>query len=653
MKYWCFVWWLLIPCAVNGLNTKKADKWFGQGAYYKALEEYRSLLAGHPDDPENGRIFYRVGVCHLRMGNYRGAQEWLERAVVADLEEDEVYNRLGEAYLYLGEYVKAKEAFRKYQRLNPDDERLENRIASCDFALKAPKVNPDLFIEPFPYLNTSGSEYGILFVHGGILYSSTGDGVPERKQDISPRTGLGYSKPYLSFLQEGEYQPGILLKGISRKHAEEGSFAYDAGSEQLFCTRCENNSMNCEIIKARLKGFHFEETGVLKIKKGDFNLAHPFVGYNGARIYFSSTMEGGYGGADLWYMDRSPDGRWSDPENLGPEVNTPGNEVFPYIWEGTLFFASDGHVGYGGLDLFRADPDGELWKRAQNLGAGMNTSYDDFNLIMHRDGRGGLFVSNRDPGQSDDIFRFEIRAFVIAMRGTILDLETGQPLEQASVELSLDGTAQSLAVNAAGRFSVNLTHGVTYRLTVTAPGYQPLTEEVKAENFRERPFDREYNRLERSYFMQPSGERYPDSLAVQKPEEPKIPAVTELEKWEELPPPEERSTVRDGQSTGLKQVLNPARLPYEVEVKEGELTDGTAEKGWWVQVAMLRESESLPAEWMTRLFELTGKQVVGYRGADRGKRFYLGVYPEEQEARRIVALLKENGFDCFIKQVTE
>lgn len=403
---------LLICCMgmmlpLKAQPTRKADRWFEQGAYYKALNEYCRLLSGISRLPEQAYIEFRAGVCCMRMNRYHHAVEWLEKAEKDNYSGMDLWRQLGEVYLIRGEYVRAKPYFERCLKSYPDDPLLNVKIASCHFGLSVPAVVPEVRITSLPYLNTRGSEYGIVFFPGGLLYSSTGDLLPEKEGEISQRTGLGYSRPYLSLYRDGEYQPGQLLEGIMKQQSNDGAFGYDWTSEQLYCTRCEEGETGCRIVFARLKKNSYRQCGELRSGNRFCNIAHPFVTEDGKRIYFSSTMSGGFGGADIWYMDRRPDGKWGEPQNAGLVVNTVGNEVFPYVHGNNFYFASDGRVGYGGLDIFYCTvrPDG--FGEVRNMGPGINTSYDDFNLVLNPDGQSGLLVSNRLPDRSDDIYRFE------------------------------------------------------------------------------------------------------------------------------------------------------------------------------------------------------------------------------------------------------
>lgn len=535
IKAWVFLLFLLLPEILAAQSIVRADDLFDRGAYYEARETYCRLLAEFPEREQQSHIEFRTGVCCLRMNDYTGAREWLTKAEATGYTGEKLYRELGEVYLTTGNYRKAKGYFERYLKLVPDDPRMAAKLASCEWGMKMPPPDGQIQIEPLPYINTRGSEYGISWVRGGIIYSSTGDLLPEKRSEVSQRTGMGYSKPYLSFLRDGEYQAGLLLEGISRSSANEGSFSFDPVSENLYFARCEEQQENCCLIIARLNNHKCRQTGVLKIGQKGCNIAHPFVTDNGARLYFSSTMTGGYGGADIWYIEKDVWGKWGDPQNVGPEVNTPGNDIFPYVHGGRFFFASDGRVGYGGLDIYESQITAAGFGPSKNLGAPINTSYDDFNLILNDDERGGLLVSNRTAGRSDDIFRFEWKSV------------------------------------------------------------------------------------------------------------PEIAGVERKKAEEENVPKEERK-----EEIVLKGIQGGEEL-YRLGVESGVVK----QKGWWVQVAMLMKSEIIDYASTVRVTQISGKQVVMYRGEDGGHRFYIGVYPEEQEARAVVKALKDAGIDCFIKNVTE
>ncbi len=165
---------------------------------------------------------------------------------------------------------------------------------------------------------------------------------------------------YMSVPMNGLYSRGEEVVGLNKmSQLNEGTFSYDARSKLGYYTRCDAGDQ-CYVYYAEFKGNKWVEKGRLPIDGRKQPVGHPCFTPDGNRLYFVSKMEGGYGESDIWYIDKLPDGKWSKPINVGREVNSVGNEFFPFIMDGYLFFASDGHPGYGGLDIFASKIEGKF-----------------------------------------------------------------------------------------------------------------------------------------------------------------------------------------------------------------------------------------------------------------------------------------------------
>jgi hypothetical protein len=174
----------------------------------------------------------------------------------------------------------------------------------------------------------------------------------------------------------------------------------------------------------------------------DYSIGHPAISNNGKTIYFASDMPGGFGGADLYMADLNPDGSIGKPINLGKDVNTEAQEMFPWISsDGLLFFSSNGHIGLGGLDVFvmSIEKDGKTFGNLTNVGKPVNSQNDDFALTFNKDGKTGYFSSNRAGGKGDDdIYSFQLTKpfeFKIELKGTVLDQNSKQNLAGSTVNL--------------------------------------------------------------------------------------------------------------------------------------------------------------------------------------------------------------------------
>jgi outer membrane protein OmpA-like peptidoglycan-associated protein len=429
-----------------GQNTKKADKAFGAGRYYEAIQEY-SLLENKITDPQIlSHITFSIAESYRRMNQPERAEPYYEKAIKGGYMLPDVYFGYGEILLNLAKYDNAKKQFEIFKRSNPENKLVDVKIASCDFAKSHRMENPKFKLQPMETLNTRGSEYGIAYFNDNLIYASTGNPVDEegkgKQVDISPRTGLPYSKFYMSISFNNSYNKGEpvveLNKGNNKKN--EGTFAYDPVNNLGYYTRCTGESKNeqCYIYFAEFKNNQWKEIDNLKIENRSEPIGHPFVMPDGKRIYFVSVMEGGYGKADIWYTDKLPDGTWSKPINLGREVNTSGNEMFPFVAGEYLFFSSDGHPGYGGMDIFASKIDGNLHGTAINLGMPFNSPHDDVNLIEKFDFKEGMLVSSRRSTNNDDIFKFEGYPSSLTASGRIYDSITNLPMPQISIEVKKD-----------------------------------------------------------------------------------------------------------------------------------------------------------------------------------------------------------------------
>ncbi len=275
-----------------------------------------------------------------------------------------------------------------------------------------------VFINNEATINSDKLEYSPAFYEDGIVFISTK--VSNKRFKMKDKR---IGKNVMSIFQSKREENGLLLPPkpfsielLSTVH--EGPLTFDRTGETIFFTR--NNTKNGKKIKAKdgiTKMSIFQAENVagkwvnitsLPFNDREYNTVHPSISVEGDVLYFSSNREGGAGGMDIWSVQKIGDD-WSEPRNLGPSINTESDEIFPFVHaDGTLYFASNGHIGFGGLDLFFSRPGGE-WTPATNLGAPFNSENDDFGFIIDRDKKNGYFSSSRSGGYgADDIYSFYV-----------------------------------------------------------------------------------------------------------------------------------------------------------------------------------------------------------------------------------------------------
>lgn len=341
------------------------------------------------------------------------------------------------------------------QRSNKNDKNINNNV------LTHYNVN----IRNASVVNTPSMEFSPMFYQRGIVFVSS----RQKHGPVDEKLGETFYDIYYSDIDPN----GMLLKptGFSleiNSQYHEGPMAFNRKQDRIYFTRSnqsapgitkadEKGKVWLKIYEARRGEFDWENVRELPFNSNNFSCMHPTLSPDGTKIFFASNMPGGYGGRDL-YMSEKQGESWSKPVNLGPEVNTEKDEAFPFFHEsGVLFFASEGHDGYGGFDLFLIDLSTREWGQVTNLGKPFNTPQDDFGLIINPQGRRGYFTSNREGGAGkDDIYLFEIPDGLqgldvkpkVGILVTVYDAGTSRPMTDAAVRI-FEQSGSSLVDNEA------------------------------------------------------------------------------------------------------------------------------------------------------------------------------------------------------------
>lgn len=267
-----------------------------------------------------------------------------------------------------------------------------------------------------------------------------------------------------------------------------GPLRFSADGRQMYLTRNSEGHSVAEldiVLFSRLYDKWPREASSLPLKIRGYSIMHPAIAPDNERLYFASDMPGGYGGMDLYYSVRRG-GFLSRPVNLGPQINSSGNEVFPYVDpEGRLFFASDGLPGAGGLDVFVSHILQNNFSPPLNLGAGLNSAADDFGFIWYQNEKSGYFVSNRPGGKGqDDLYAFEIRQDLglFLMAGKVLNAQTGEPIGEVDIQVLLPNQSNYQQTISAedGSFSLLLWADASYTFIFNKEGFTTLRKSTAA-----------------------------------------------------------------------------------------------------------------------------------------------------------------------------
>jgi outer membrane protein OmpA-like peptidoglycan-associated protein len=456
---------IVAVCALSAQTknyVREANDLWDNQHYFPAAEKFelasaKVVIKGPKSDRARilkGELTFRAGECYrytLRVGE---AEEQYQKAVTLRYYEEEplVYFNLAEVQLTQGKIKEAKTNFGKYQNLVPSDERTKNRLESVKYAESAKKKPSKHEINNLKRLNTDAFDMcPVVPDKKGktLMFASTRDASEGDGED--PRSGGSYFSLWITEFDKNGIpkQPEIVEVGKISTLNNEASVCFDGKFKTMYFTRCYNmidqkdfkgQNVGCDIMVSQSEKKAWGDPEVLKIKDADsISVGHPCVNDANNFLIFSSDMAGGFGGRDLWYVTFSKKEKvWSMPKNMGEHINTPGDEMFPtFLKSGDLAFASNGHIGMGGLDMFIAPTDGEnKWAEPVNMGFPRNSTADDYHYIEYGDDN-GFFTSNRrgSKGYQDDLWSYKLPPVLVSLKIIVRDQETDEIIPGATIKL--------------------------------------------------------------------------------------------------------------------------------------------------------------------------------------------------------------------------
>lgn len=435
----------------------EADQYLADKSYGKAGDIYRELLEFNESD-----IYLKLKVAEtcLALHNSSEASEWymqvfkeVGRDVPSDIPSHHIYN-YAEILLANGDVGEALSWYKLYKKRNPSDTRSDRKIEGIrnmedlKKSVSAYEIGPVSLNSKYPDFSPSFYNHGLVFASGRAKEDNV-------VKNVNAPHGTFLDLYYCAFKADGGLSEVEKFSDVINTDFNEGPSVFYEGDRKVIFTR--NNLKGKtraeeESVIIQLQLFYSEMDTITKawkkpelfpIHSEEYSIGHPAISADGQRLYFSSNMPGSYGGTDL-YLSEKIIGSWTEPKNLGPAVNTEGNEMFPFLCaDSVLYFASDGHGGFGGLDIYRYAVAGQ---KIENVGAPINGGHDDFGLILDPSGNTGYFSSNRNGkggDNNDDIFYFKRN--VIPDSPAVVQ-EVVSPQDTSLVVVEVYYTVQILAV---------------------------------------------------------------------------------------------------------------------------------------------------------------------------------------------------------------
>ena len=485
MKRLLFVVILLIivsgPEAVaQKRKTEKAYSAFNAGEYYDAIDQFKSAYSKSRRSDKNTRaeLVYMIAECYRLTNDPKNAETWYRLEVRSSNSKPDAQFWLAESIKKNGKYSQAIDEYKKYKQIAPSDARADQEIRACELALEWLR-NPEAYkVEEMKDLNSRVSDFSPAYSRddfGMVYFTSSRDGSSGKKTHGA--TGQNFTDIFESKVDKKSKWSTPVPVDVINSEFEEGTPSFSSDYRELYFTRCEagkREKKGCKIMYSKRTGDKWSEPVNLKILPDSLVAAHPSISPDGTTLYFVSDLAGGFGGKDIWKVTRTGSaGGWSQPVNLGPDINTAGDELFPYIREdGTLYFSSDGQIGMGGLDIFKANlqPDGS-WI-VKNMKPPINSFADDFGIAFEDSNEKGIFSSTRKGRGNDELYSFELPPLEFSVTGLVKDEKTGSAITGSVVKLiASDGNSLQAETGTGGDFKFDLKADVDYIFLASKNGY--------------------------------------------------------------------------------------------------------------------------------------------------------------------------------------
>jgi len=491
---------LLVLCtSLSFAQRKVADKFFENFAYVRASELYLEA-ANDGDDSEH--VLTRLGDCYYNNSNATKAAVWYKKALdkYPNINPEYIYKYI-QAQRSLGNYEEADTWLKTFKTLQSEDSR---SIVLGDISLYEELSSMEkVYIQVTNLdINTQYSDFGG-FEHNNKLFFASARNVVDSK---SQKNYSWNDEPFLDIFQadvsdvNGEKSlSNVNLINADRVNTDfhEASVAITNDGKTIYFTRDNVNKRNrldydkdgtthLKIYKASLDNGNWADIEELPFNDNVFSTGHPTLSVDNKKLYFVSDREhvNALGQTDLYVVDIKDDGSYSEPKNLGPNVNTEGREMFPYIAkDNTLYFSSDGYINLGLLDIYKSNIITDANAKSENLGAPFNSGADDFAFFINTDTETGYFSSNRDGGKgNDDIYSFAAFECKQTVSGIARDSKTEQPLGGVSIEIINDAgkVIQEVTTAADGAYTYEVECNKAYSIRGSKPDYKDDVKQMIA-----------------------------------------------------------------------------------------------------------------------------------------------------------------------------
>ena len=471
---------LLLTGCSTAARLKKADRKYENGEYFAACEMYRksnSKISTSKQRKLKAVVNFRMAECYYNMNNHTKAVRSYTSAIRYRHNDSIAYLHLAKSQLATGKLADARKNFELYLESYPDCVEAQEGLKSVNNAKAlAEEFTRYQVSEAKEFNSRKNSDFCPMFMGTdaeSIVFTSNRTKSKNKKIN-NPITGVPNNDIYTARKNNsGKWEEVEVIEGAVNSDEDEGVVSFSADGKTMYLTRCLGNMPAGQIYQSSRSGGEWTEPTLIQLfADTTVTVGHPAISPDGSKLYFVSDADGGQGGKDIW-VAVNEGGQWTVLENLGAAINTSGNEMFPYVrQDGALFFSSDGHEGFGGLDIYKAEQDSAGVWHVENMYSPINSVGDDFGITFSADNSMGYFSSSRGQRKPiDKIYRFELPELVYAIEGTAYD-DKGEALGETTIRLVGDnGDNVKMRTKKDGTYRVNLSLNTKYVMLASHRGY--------------------------------------------------------------------------------------------------------------------------------------------------------------------------------------
>lgn len=452
---------------------RQAAKHYAAHNFVKAAQLWKQAFEKTADEHSRRTIAFNIGMAYQRMNHLDESLQWYAVAIANQDAPTEWLLAQSEVLLKSGKLKDAKASVEKVLETDPYSQEAKQLMTLIAHSEAQPSLQYPVIFSAVK-INTSSSDYAASWLNSDLVISSSR---PQRQTlQKDGRTSENYSGLFLTIENlYGDFGPALPLPLSNNKNV--GVFTWDSQRKTVYYTRCSNRKKRCFIETSHFdnQNFTFSKGKAAAFVNKKYHYGHPFLSEDGNTLFFSAKLPGGYGGNDIYTITILPDGSFGLPVNAGPEVNTAFDEVFPTtLGDSVLIFSSSGHLqGFGGLDMYAANITTNGFENVRVLLPPYNSTADDFSLSLRKGQTKGIFSSNRQTDQKDDLYFFEGWPLRQLVTGKVLDNNSLKGIDSALVVCSSGDETQTTYTNQEGIFQLSLPETLQGIITATHSGYYP------------------------------------------------------------------------------------------------------------------------------------------------------------------------------------